>query len=92
MSGGSMKSVGLEAFLALAFQAHLLGRATVDVRDVPALEARVCIDLRSMVDFVLEAHHEDPPAGKRPVGVDHLDLASQPICGSAAQALDDEIR
>ena len=82
----------MKAFLALAFRADLLGRTTVDVRDIPTLETRICIDLRSMVNVMLEAHHENPPSGQRPVGVDHLDLASQPVCGSAAQALDDEVR
>lgn len=44
-----------------------------------ALEPGVGVDLGPVVDFVLEHHHEQPPAGERPRSVDHLDPATQPF-------------
>ncbi len=50
-------------------RAHLLRGTAVDVRDIPALEAGIGVDLRAVMDFVLQApfdvaqgrHHEDAP-------------------------------
>jgi len=46
----------------------------------PALQSRVCIDLRAMVHLVLEHHHEEAPAANDwPGGIDHLDAAGEPV-------------
>src|SRR5262249_41904495 len=55
-----------------------LGGAPEDVGHRPALQAGVRVDLGSVVDLVLEHHHEQAPPRERPGRVDHLDLPSEP--------------
>src|SRR5438034_10172982 len=51
----------------------------------PALQPRVRLDLRAMVDVVLQTHHEHPPAGELAVGIDHAYLAGEPVASSSLQ-------
>jgi hypothetical protein len=59
-------------------QADGFGRAAEDVRHRPSLETGVRVDLRPVMDLVLDHHHEEPPAGERSRRVEHLDLAREP--------------
>src|SRR3989442_2147143 len=83
---GSARAAANETSLSAAVAGVLSGlqgvdrfeRAFEDVGHWPALEAGIGVDLRAMMDLVLEHHHEHAPAGERPGSVDHLDPAGEP--------------
>src|SRR5882724_13403254 len=65
------------------------GGAAEDVGHRPALKAGVRVDLGTVVNLVLEDHHEQAPAGERPERVDHLDLSSEPVRRGVLQPRDE---
>src|SRR5262245_47237727 len=55
-------------------------RPVEDVGHGPALEAGVGVDLGSVMDLVLDHHHEQAPARERGAGgVDHLHATGEPV-------------
>src|SRR5262245_47163607 len=59
--------------------ADALEGALEDLGHRPALEPRVGVDLRAMVNLVLEHHHEQTPARDRAGRIDHVDPAREPL-------------
>src|SRR4030095_5997448 len=65
------------------------GGAPEDVGHRPALKAGVGVDLGTVVDLVLEHHHEQAPAGERSGCVDHLDFSGEPLGGRVLHQRDE---
>src|SRR6185312_11371637 len=66
--------------------ADVLSRAVVDLRDIPAVEPGIRVDLAAVVDVVLHHHQQDAPPRQGAGGIDHFDPPLKPVVrGSANQ-------